>query len=61
MARKYVSKGNPRKKHVMHKRQNMDAKRSTETPVDKNGRFWNSSDLKDWYGCKATSKMPCLF
>lgn len=31
----------PRKKHVMGKRQNKDAKRSTETPIDKRGTFWN--------------------
>lgn len=60
MARKYVSKGNVRKKHVV-KRQNLDAKRSVDTPIDKRGGFWNSSDLSDWCGSKCTAKFPNLF
>lgn len=59
--RKYVSKGLPRKKHEMTKRQNLGSKRSTETPPDKRGNFYLSENVQDWYGAKCTSKFPNLF
>ena len=61
MPRKYVSKGNPRKAHVMVKRQNKDAKTSKEAPKDIRGDFYLKSDLKAWTGCKATARAPFLF
>lgn len=60
MARKYISKGLPRKKHVV-KRQNLDAKRSVDTPIDKRGGFYRSDNISDWCGCKATANFPNLF
>jgi len=58
--RKYTKSGKERKKRE-GKRHHMDAKKSTETPVDKRGGFYRSENLSDWCGAKCTQSAPFLF